>query len=150
MVTENLLALVKVLSRPTNDVLVDLIVSFDFLRSSCSTFRSQRKRRSPRGLRHSCSSNVTYVQVRAAIASERPSIGPIARVAKSLRASLNGILSQHEVRTNEEPRHQPTRHEARSNQRIYVPLGSPPSVAVGSSSARAAHRSRAPQIDIKV
>jgi hypothetical protein len=32
----------------------------------------------------------------------------------SLRASLNGILSQHEVRTNEEPRHQPTRHEARS------------------------------------
>jgi hypothetical protein len=38
MVKENLLALVKVLSRPTNDVLVDLIVSFDFLRSSCSTF----------------------------------------------------------------------------------------------------------------
>src|ERR1700689_5426859 len=70
----------------------------------------------------------------------------VARVATSLRASLIGIQSQYEVRTNEEPRHQPARHEARPNQRFYVPLGSPPSVAVGSSSARAAHRSRAPQI----
>jgi hypothetical protein len=54
---------------------------------------------------------------------------------------------QYEVPTNDEPR-QPARPETRPNQRLYVSLGSPPSVAVGSSSARAAHRSRASQIDI--
>ena len=54
---------------------------------------------------------------------------------------------QYEFLTNDEPRHQPARPETRPNQRLYVPLGSPPSVAVGSLSARAAHRSRAPQID---
>jgi hypothetical protein len=40
---------------------------------------------------------------------------------------------QHEVLTNDEPRHQPSALQARPNQRLYVPLGSPPSVAVGSS-----------------
>ena len=54
---------------------------------------------------------------------------------------------QYEFPINDEPRHQPARLETRPNQRLYVPLGSPPSVAVGSLSARAAHRSRAPQND---
>jgi hypothetical protein len=54
---------------------------------------------------------------------------------------------QYEILTNDEPRHQPARPETRPNQRLYVSLGSPPSVAVGSLSAPAAHRSRAPQID---
>jgi hypothetical protein len=51
---------------------------------------------------------------------------------------------QYEALTKSKPRHQPSRPETRPNQRLYVPLGSPPLVAVGSSSARAAHRSRAP------
>jgi hypothetical protein len=54
---------------------------------------------------------------------------------------------QYEALTKSEPRHQPSRPETRPNQRLYVPLGSPPLVAVGSSSARAAHRSRAPKLD---
>jgi hypothetical protein len=52
---------------------------------------------------------------------------------------------QYEALTKSEPRHQPSRPETRPNQRLYVPLGSPPLVAVGSSSTRAAHRSRAPR-----
>jgi len=52
---------------------------------------------------------------------------------------------QYEASTKSKPRHQPSRPETRPNQRLYVPLGSPPLVAVGSSSARAAHRSRAPR-----
>jgi hypothetical protein len=54
---------------------------------------------------------------------------------------------QYEALTKSEPRHQPSRPETRPNQRLYVSLGSPPLVAVGSSSARAAHRSRAPKLD---
>jgi hypothetical protein len=54
---------------------------------------------------------------------------------------------QYEALSKSEPRHQPSRPETRPNQRLYVPLGSPPLVAVGSSSARAAHRSRAPKPD---
>jgi len=53
---------------------------------------------------------------------------------------------QYEVSTNDEPRNQPMRLETRPNQRLYVSLGSPPFVAVGSCSARAAHLSRAPPI----
>src|SRR5580693_2841069 len=40
--------------------------------------------------------------------------------------------------TNNVPCHQAACLESRSNQRLYVPLGSPPSVAVGSLTARAA------------
>jgi hypothetical protein len=73
----------------------------------------------------------------------------VARVAMSLRASLYGIFGQNEVLTNDEPRDQPARPETRPNQRLYVPLGSPPSVTVSSSTARAAHQSCAPQIHVK-
>jgi hypothetical protein len=40
--------------------------------------QSRKKRRSPRGLRHSCSSAIAYgpKAVRAATASKRPSVGP--------------------------------------------------------------------------
>jgi len=82
--------------------------------------------------------------VRTATASERPSVGPgRARDDKPARIPL-WPPGQHEVPTNGQPRCRPARPEARPNQRLYVPLGSPPSVAVGSSSARAAHRSCAP------
>ncbi len=82
--------------------------------------------------------------VRTATASERPSVG-LGRARGNEPARIpQWHPGQYEVPTNEEPRHQPARQETRPNQRLYVPLGSPPSVAVGSSSARAAHRSRAP------
>src|ERR1700679_805770 len=85
--------------------------------------------------------------IRTATVSERPSIGSgRTRGDKPARIPLRHS-GQYEVLTNNEPRHQPARPETRPNQRLYVPLGSPPSVAVGSLSARAAHRSRAPQID---
>ena len=91
-----------------------------------------------------------YVQtkvIRTATASERPSVGPgRARDNEPARIPL-WPPGQHEVPTNGKPRCQPARPEARPNQRLYVPLGSPPSVAVGSNSARAAHRSRAPRND---
>ena len=108
-----------------------------------------KKRRSPRGLRHSCSSYYLRTKVaRAATASERPSVGPgRARGDEPARIPL-WHPGQYKALTNDEPRHQPARPETRPNQRLYVPLGSPPSVAVGSSSARAAHLSRAPQIDV--
>src|SRR5882757_5021594 len=84
--------------------------------------------------------------IRTATASERPSVGPgRARGVEPARIPLRPP-GQHEVPTNDEPRHQPARPETRPNQRLYVPLGSPPSVAVGSSSARAAHLSRAPKL----
>jgi hypothetical protein len=51
---------------------------------------------------------------------------------------------QYQALTKNKPRHQPSRPETRPNQRLHMPLGSPPLVAVGSSSARATHRSRAP------
>jgi hypothetical protein len=87
--------------------------------------------------------------IHPATASERPSAGPgRARNNELARIPLRPP-GQHEVRTNDEPRHQPARPEAQPNQRLYEPLGSPPSVAVGLSSARAAHRSRAPQSDIQ-
>ncbi len=85
--------------------------------------------------------------IRTATASERPSVGPgRARDIEPARIPL-WPPGQHEVPTNDEPRRQPARPETRPNQRLYVPLGSPPLVAVGSFSARAAHRSRAPQTD---
>jgi hypothetical protein len=55
---------------------------------------------------------------------------------------------RYEVPTNNGPRRSPAGLELRSNQRLYVPFGSPPSVAVGSAAARAAHRSRALQFVI--
>ena len=110
----------------------------------------RRKRRSPRGLRHPLLKH-NYARnkvVRAATALERPSVGHgRARGNEPARTPL-GPPGQYEALTNDEPRHQPARPETRPNQRLYVPLGSPPSFAVSSSSARAAHRSRAPQIDV--
>ena len=92
-----------------------------------------------------------YVQtkvIRTATASERPSVGPgRARDDKPARIPL-WPPGQHEVPINEEPRDQPARPETQPNQRLYVPLGSPPLIAVGSPSTHAAHRSCAPQIDI--
>jgi len=108
-----------------------------------------RKRRSPTGLRHPLLEH-SYPRtkvVRAATASERPSVGHgRARGDEPARTPL-GPPGRYEASTNDEPRHQPARPETRPNQRLYVPLGSPPSVAVGSTSTRAAHRSRAPQIE---
>jgi hypothetical protein len=113
-----------------------------------SLFRSSRKWRSPRGLRHSCSSIITYGPRQSAQQLHR-SVHPLdsgrARGNEPARILL-WHTGQYEEQTNDGPRHQPTRPETRPNQRLYVSLGSPPSVAVGSSSARAAHRSRAPQI----
>jgi hypothetical protein len=71
----------------------------------------------------------------------------VARVTMSLRATLYGLLASTRLTTNDEPRHSPVRPEARPNQRLYEPPGSPPSVAVGLSSTRAAHRSPAPNTD---
>src|SRR6202521_4260530 len=112
----------------------------------------RRKRRSPRGLRHPLLEH-NYPRtkvVRAATASERPSVGHgRARSNEPARTPL-GPPGQYEASTNDEPRHQPAYPETRPNQRLYVPLGSPPSVAVGLSSTRvAAHRSRAPNLGIK-
>ena len=67
----------------------------------------------------------------------------IARVAASPRASLNGIPAD----TNDEPRYRPARLEARSNQRLNVPLGSPPSVAVGSLQRVPPTEAARPKID---
>jgi hypothetical protein len=86
--------------------------------------------------------------VRGATAPELPSVGPDRARGKKPARIPQWHPGQYEVLTNAEPRHQPARPETRPNQRLYVSLGSPPSVAVDSSSARAAHRSRAPQIDI--
>ena len=111
--------------------------------------RPKRKRRSPCGLRRSCSSLTTYgprSSVQQLHRSVHP-LDPVARVTMSLRASLYGLLASTRSLTNDEPRHQPARPETRPNQRLYVPSGSPPLVAVGSSSARTTHRSRAPQTD---
>jgi hypothetical protein len=69
--------------------------------------------------------------IRTATASERPSVGPgRARDNEPARIPL-WPPGQYEVPVNEEPRHQPTRPETRPNQRLDVPLGSPPSVADG-------------------
>jgi len=71
--------------------------------------------------------------VRAATTSERPSVGPDrARGIEPARIP-QWHPGQYEAQSNNEPRHHPARPETRSNQRLYVPLGSPPSVAVGSS-----------------
>ncbi len=110
-----------------------------------------RKRRSPRGLRHPLleHDHARTKVVRTATASERPSVGHgRTRGNEPARIPL-WHPGQYEVLTNDEPRDQPTRPETRPNQRLYVPLGSPPSVAVGSPSARAAHRSCAPPIYLK-
>src|SRR5688500_5669696 len=80
---------------------------------------------------------------RTATASERPSVGPGRARDRGLRASLYGLPAGTSP-TSDGPRHRTARQETRPNQRLYVPLGSPPSVAVGSTSTRAAHRSRAP------
>src|ERR1700728_4275112 len=95
-----------------------------------------------------CSSMITRgPRLCAQAASERPSVGHgRARGNEPARIPL-GPPGQYEASTNDEPRHQPARPETRPNQRLYVPLGSPPSVAAGSSSTRAAHRSRASQIE---
>jgi hypothetical protein len=69
--------------------------------------------------------------IRTATASERPSVGPgHARDYEPARIPL-WPPGQHEVSTNDEPRHQPARPETRPNQRLCVPFGSPPSAAVG-------------------
>jgi len=85
--------------------------------------------------------------IRTATASERPSVGP--GRARDNEPARIPLMASWPARgpTNDEPRHPPARPETRPNQRLYVPLGSPPSVAVGYFSARAAHRSRAPQTD---
>jgi hypothetical protein len=110
-------------------------------RAEVRTAGRSRKRRSPPGLRHPLLEH-NYPRtkvVRTATASERPSVGHgRARGNEPARTSL-GASDQYEASTNDEPRHQPARPETRPNQRLYVPLGSPPSVAVGSSSTRAAH-----------
>ncbi len=83
--------------------------------------------------------------IRMATASERPSAGlGRARDNEPARITL-WPTGQHEIPTNDEPRYQPVRPETRPNQRLYVSFGSPPLVAMGSSPARAAHRSRAPK-----
>jgi hypothetical protein len=134
--------------RSTGCVRARLIVSFNYLSVPLSLFRNSRKWRSPRGLRHSCSSIITYGPRQSAQQLHR-SVHPLdsgrARGNEPARILL-WHTGQYEEQTNDGPRHQPTRPETRPNQRLYVSLGSPPSVAVGSSSARAAHRSRAPQI----
>jgi len=84
--------------------------------------------------------------VRVATASKRPSVGLRSHAWQRACAHPPWHSSRYEVLTNDEPRHQPARPETRPSQRLCVSLGSPPSVAVGSLSARAAHRSRAPQI----
>ena len=95
-----------------------------------------------------CSCIITYGRRQSAWQLHRSvhPLDPVARGDGPARILL-WHPGQYEVPTNDELRHQPARPETRPNQRLYVPLGSPPSVAVGSSSARAAHRSRAPQID---
>jgi hypothetical protein len=97
----------------------------------------QKKRRSPRGPRRSSAAKQLHRSVHPL------DLGHARGVACAHPSRHPG---QYEVRTNDEPRYQPSRQETRPDQRLYVPLGSPPSVAVSSSSARAAHRSSAPQI----
>jgi hypothetical protein len=83
--------------------------------------------------------------IRMATASERPSVG-LDRARDNEPACISlWPPGQHEVPTNDKPRHQPARPETRPNQRLYVSFGSPPLVAVGTSPARAAHQSRAPK-----
>ena len=83
--------------------------------------------------------------IRTTTAAKRPTIGPgRARDVEPARVHL-WPLRQYEAPTSDEPRHRPTRPETRPDQRVYVPLGSPPLIAVGSSPTRATHRSRAPQ-----
>src|SRR6201999_3419856 len=79
--------------------------------------------------------------IRTATASRRPSIGLGRARGESLRASSRPT-GRCKVPTNGVPRHSPACQELRSNQRLYVSLGSPPLVAVGLCSARAAHQSR--------
>ncbi len=70
--------------------------------------------------------------IRTATASERPSVGlGCARGNEPARIPL-WPPSQYEVPTTDEPRYQQVRPETPPNQRLYVPLGSPPLVAVGS------------------
>jgi hypothetical protein len=108
-----------------------------------------RKWRSPRGLRHSCLS-ATTCRPRSSAQQLHRSVLPLDPVARVARACAHPQRppGQHEVAINEAPRHQPVRLESRSNQRLYVPFGSPPSVAVGFSTARAAHQSRAHEVVI--
>jgi hypothetical protein len=106
----------------------------------CASFRcyilvpnfAVKKWRSPRGPRHSCSSIVALRT--KAVHSNRIEASirwtSAARVAQPARIPLRHY-GRCEVWTNEEPRPKPTRQETRPNQRLYVPLGSPPSVAVG-------------------
>src|SRR5271155_3838344 len=83
--------------------------------------------------------------IRTATASEHPSVGlGCAREEKPARIPL-WPPGRYEIQTSDEPRDQPLRPKTQPNQRLYVPLGSPPFVTVSSSLARAAHRSRAPQ-----
>ena len=57
--------------------------------------------------------------VHAATASERPSIGPVARVATSLRAPLNGILAstRHRLTVNLAASH---RAQRRDRTNVYM------------------------------
>src|ERR1700722_14894526 len=143
---------VRSVQEPTSYARLPRTINSVFGKSERAELRpaERRKRRSPPGLRHPLLEH-NYPRtkvVRAATASERPSVGHSrARSNEPARTPL-GPPGQYEASTNDEPRHQPARPETRPNQRLYVPLGSPPSVAVGSSSARAAHLSRAPQTHI--
>ena len=103
-----------------------------------------RKWRSPCGPRHS-PSITTGCRSRSSAAQLHRSDLPLETVARVAKACAHPQRphGRYEVPTNELPRNQPVRLELRSNQRLYVPFGSPPSVAVGFSSTRAAHASRA-------
>ncbi len=142
---------IRIRPEPTSYARLSGTINAVFGKSERAELRpaERRKRRSPPGLRHPLLEH-NYQRtkvVRAATASERPSVGHgRARGNQPARTPL-GPPDQYEASTNDEPRHQPARPETRPNQRLYVPLGSPPSVAVSSSSTRAAHRSRAPQIE---
>jgi hypothetical protein len=109
---------------------------------NCCWFRHprrkpQKKWRSPRGLRHPCSSTITYGPRSSAKQLHR-SVHPLDPVARVTRRPARIPLwppGQYEVPTNDEPQHLPARPETRPNQRLCVPLGPPPLVAVGLSSA---------------
>jgi hypothetical protein len=61
--------------------------------NECALPGAPKKRRNPRGLRHSCSSIITYGPSHSAQQLHRSvhPLDPVGRVAKSMRASLNGI-----------------------------------------------------------
>src|SRR6185436_5430537 len=81
--------------------------------------------------------------IRTATASERPSVGHGRARSDELARIPLWPPGQYEVPPSDEPRHQPSRQETRPNQRLCVPLGSPPSVAV--SSFVGAHRPPKPR-----